>query len=352
MHSATNHNSVVLVVMTVFAAVLLAAFAPAALARDDAADMAGAGIYENADDEAEFLRQRAEEFRRKASALQLQIRNDNTEAARLEAQEERLKARAKHLEAEAKQAETAGADEKADVLKVHAKRLEDSADNLDDRADDLRDSADDAEEEMEETAEQVENYEQLSGAIGNFAGQWECVYMSESVPTKTMKNNTRKIDFKPLARNGNVRVHYSISSNYGYARRSEAGYAFKAVREKKLDKSYEFQVELERSINVFFEGEWKIFRNEDGTQISFEKDEELVEINDIGVPETATQVLSPGWFSDNPVPGWENMPAIKNEAARLQEDANAVFLPIRKTKYEDTRPLTRSLSWWNKHCDK
>ena len=308
MRSPASRDSVVFCVMAVFAALLLfAAFAPAALARDDSADMAGAEIYKNANEEAKFLRDRAEEFGQKAFALQLKIQNDTAKA----------------------------------------KRLEDSAENL-------RGSANNAEQEMEAATEQAKIYEQLSNFIGNFAGQWECAHKLKYVPTEVMQNNKVDIDFKPMDRNGNVREYFDISPNYGYDLRAVSPYAFKAVREKELgEESYEFQVDLERSFIEIFEGKWTIFHEGDGAQISFGKNEALWEINNVSIPETTATVLSKRWLlSDKPVPGWRNIPALRNEAGQLREEADAILPASGKGKYENPRPLTRSLSWWEKHCEK
>ena len=338
---------------------LLLPLAPMAAAQDTSAVTAGAGLYGSAEEEAEELRQRAEEFEAKESALRLQARNDKVEAGRLEPRAGQRRADAKRLEARAEQAEGKGAEEEAERFEAAAEQAEAEADELDDKAEDFRDSAEEAEEGADAAAEQAARNRQLGDAIARMAGRWECRYKWDGKNwLEKTEDNQKDIDVDASKRHGMIHERFDIFSDYSYAGQKDTRAEYVFLRERELwDESYEFRIQAARPYSEKNGGNWKVFRKEGKGEahITFAAERLLFEIGEL---ETVAQSveLDPFLGRNKPVRNWESVPAAESEMRSMEEDVGVIFFPP-ASRYESPDGISagvvgRSFFWWEEHCAK
>ena len=347
-----SNNFALLFLGALFALPLLfALFAPTAAAQDTSAVTAGAGVYGSANEEAEELRQRAEEFDLKEDAFRLQAENDETEAKRLQARASQLHNAAERLEAQAEQA----ADEEAEQLETAAKRTESDADELDDKADDLRDSAKKAEKEADEEAEQAALIRQLGDAIVRMAGRWECKYKWDGKTwlEKTednAKSNEKDIDVDASERHGMTQERFDILPDYSYYAQEETNAEYVFTREKELGESYEFRIRAARPYSDKNSGKWKIFREKGNVRIALVKEKSLVEIGGLEIIDQVVE-LDPVFGRNKPVQNWRSAPAAEAEMRSMGEDIAEIFFPT-ASRFNNPGVFENSFSWWEEHCTK
>lgn len=338
---------------------LLLPLAPMAAAQDTSAVTAGAGLYGSAEEEAEELRQRAEELEAKESALRLQARNDKVEAGRLEPRAGQRRADAKRLEARAEQAEGKGAEEEAERFEAAAEQAEEEADELDDKAEDFRDSAEEAEEEADTAAEQAARNRQLGDAIARMAGRWECRYKWDGKNwLEKTEDNQKDIDVDASKRHGMISERFDILPDYSYAGQENTQAEYFFFRKRELwDKSYEFRIRAARPYSEKNGGNWKVFRKEGEGEalVALVKERTLFEIGGLEIVDQSVE-LDPFWGGNKPVKNWRNVPAAEDEMRGMVEDVGAIFFPP-ASRYESldgvpAKIIRRPLSWWEEHCAK